>query len=118
MWNGFLFEELGLKYYGPINGHDYHELLTYLELAKKETVPVIIHVITEKGKGYPICENDTLGIWHGVGPFNKHSGAFLTKNDNLRTFSEVISNHLIELTKRHTEIMVITPAMASGSKLL
>ena len=116
--DGFLFEELGLKYYGPINGHDYHELLTYLELAKKETVPVIIHVITEKGKGYPICENDTLGLWHGVGPFNKHSGVFLTKNDNLITFSEVISNHLIELTKRHPEIMVITPAMASGSKLL
>lgn len=116
--DGFLFEELGLKYYGPINGHDYHELLTYLELAKKETVPVIIHVITEKGKGYPMCENDTLGLWHGVGPFNKHSGAFLTKNDNLITFSEVISNHLIELTKRHPEIMVITPAMASGSKLL
>ena len=65
-----------------------------------------------------MCENDTLGLWHGVGPFNKHSGAFLTKNDNLITFSEVISNHLIELTKRHPEIMVITPAMASGSKLL
>ena len=116
--DGFLFEELGLKYYGPINGHDYHEMLTYLEMAKKETEPVIIHVITEKGKGYPPCENDLIGTWHGVGPFNKETGKFITKNDNLITWSEVISNHLIELTKKHKEIMVITPAMAGGSKLL
>lgn len=116
--DGFLFEELGLKYYGPINGHDYHEMLTYLEMAKKETEPVIIHVITEKGKGYPPCENDLIGTWHGVGPFNKETGKFITKNDNLITWSEVVSNHLIELTKKHKEIMVITPAMAGGSKLL
>lgn len=116
--DGFLFEELGLKYYGPINGHDYHEMLTYLEMAKKETEPVIIHVITEKGKGYPPCENDLIGTWHGVGPFNKETGKFIIKNDNLITWSEVISNHLIELTKKHKEIMVITPAMAGGSKLL
>ena len=116
--DGFLFEELGLKYYGPINGHDYHEMLTYLEMAKKETEPVIIHIITEKGKGYPPCENDLIGTWHGVGPFNKETGKFITKNDNLITWSEVISNHLIELTKKHKEIMVITPAMAGGSKLL
>lgn len=116
--DGFLFEELGLKYYGPINGHDYHEMLTYLEMAKKETEPVIIHVITEKGKGYPPCENDLIGTWHGVGPFDKETGKFIIKNDNLITWSEVISNHLIELTKKHKEIMVITPAMAGGSKLL
>ena len=116
--DGFLFEELGLKYYGPIHGHDYHEMLTYLEMAKKETEPVIIHVITEKGKGYPPCENDLIGTWHGVGPFNKETGKFIIKNDNLITWSEVISNHLIELTKKHKEIMVITPAMAGGSKLL
>lgn len=116
--DGFLFEELGLKYYGPINGHDYHEMITYLEMAKKETKPVIIHVITEKGKGYPPCENDLIGTWHGVGPFDKETGKFIIKNDNLITWSEVISNHLIELTKKHKEIMVITPAMAGGSKLL
>jgi len=115
---GFLFEELGIKYYGPINGHDYNEMITYLELAKKETKPVIIHVITEKGKGYLPCENDTIGAWHGVGPFDKETGNFITKNDNLITWSEVISNHLIELTKKNKDINVITPAMAGGSKLL
>ena len=115
---GFLFEELGLKYYGPINGHDYKELITYLNLAKKETEPVIIHVITEKGKGYPFCENDTIGKWHGTGPFDKETGNSLIKHDNFITWSEVISNHLIELTKENDKLMVITPAMASGSKLL
>lgn len=115
---GFLFEELGIKYYGPINGHDYKEMLTYLEMAKKETEPVLIHVITEKGKGYLPSENDTLGSWHGVGPFDIETGKILKKEDNLVTWSEVISNHLINLTKKNKELIVITPAMAGGSKLL
>ena len=115
---GFLFEELGIKYYGPINGHDYKELLSYLEMAKKETEPVLIHVITEKGKGYLPSEQDNLGSWHGVGPFNIETGKFIKKEDNLVTWSEVISNHLIELTNRNKDITVITPAMAGGSKLL
>ena len=116
--DGFLFEELGIKYYGPINGHDYKELLLYLELAKKENKPVLIHVITEKGKGYLPCEQDQIGAWHGVGQFNIETGNFIKKEDNLVTWSEVISNHLIELTKRNKDIVVITPAMAGGSKLL
>lgn len=115
---GFLFEELGLKYYGPINGHDYKELLSYLEMAKKETKPVLIHVITEKGKGYLPSEQDKVGTWHGVGKFNIETGKFIKKEDNQITWSEVISNHLIELTKVNKDIMVITPAMAGGSKLL
>lgn len=115
---GFFFEELGIKYYGPINGHDYKELLLYLEMAKKETEPVLIHVITEKGKGYLPAENDPEGLWHGVGPFNKETGEIIKKEDNLVIWSEVISNHLIELTKKNKDIIAITPAMAGGSKLL
>ena len=115
---GFLFEELGLKYYGPINGHDYKELLLYLEMAKNETEPVLIHVITEKGKGYKPAENDTEGIWHGVGKFEKETGKIIKNEDNLVIWSEVISNHLIELTKKNKDIIAITPAMAGGSKLL
>ena len=116
--DGYLFEELGIKYYGPINGHDYKELLTYLEMAKKETEPVLIHVITEKGKGYKPSEGDSQGIWHGVGPFEIETGNFVKKDDNKVTWSEVISNHLIELTNKNKDIMVITPAMAGGSKLI
>ena len=116
--DGYLFEELGIKYYGPINGHDYKEMINYLTLAKKETRPVIIHVITEKGKGYYPCENDTIGRWHGVGPFDIRTGEFkITPSDKI-SWSEVISNHLIELTNKNNKINVITPAMAGGSKLL
>ena len=115
---GFLFEEFGIKYYGPINGHDYKEMISYLEIAKMEPNPVIIHVITEKGKGYLPAEKDNIGSWHGVGPFDKETGIIKKSNDNLVTWSEVISNHLIELTKINKDIMVITPAMAGGSKLL
>jgi len=115
---GFLFEELGIKYYGPINGHDYHEMLLYLEMAKKENEPVLIHVITEKGKGYIPAENDKIGAWHGPGPFDVETGEIYSKQNNLITWSEVISNHLINLTKENNKIIVITPAMAGGSKLL
>ena len=115
---GFLFEELGIKYYGPINGHDYKEMISYLEMAKEEKEPVIIHVITEKGKGYKYAENDTIGKWHGISSFDKETGEVKTAKDEKITWSEVISNHLIELTKENKELNVITPAMAGGSKLL
>lgn len=116
--NGFLFEELGIKYYGPINGHDYKELIQYLELAKNDTESVIVHVITEKGKGYKFCENDINGKWHGVGAFDKDTGNVISKKDDKVTWSEVISNHLLELRKKNNKLHVITPAMASGSKLV
>mgnify|MGYP002857162839 CR=1 FL=1 len=115
--DGFIFEELGIKYYGPINGHDYNELLTYLNLAKKEDEPVLIHVITKKGYGYNYAMEDKEGIWHGIGPFDKETGKLLNSN-NLPTWSEVISNNLIRLTKKNNNIMVITPAMTTGSKLV
>ncbi len=115
---GFLFEELGIKYYGPINGHDYNEMIAYLNMAKKEKVPVLIHVITQKGKGYIYAENDSLGSWHGTGPFDIETGKPIKKDDKLVTWSEVISNHLITLTKDNKKLMVITPAMVGGSKLL
>ncbi len=114
---GFIFEELGLKYYGPINGHDYEEMISYLNIAKKEKKPVLLHVITEKGKGYKYAENDKTGVWHGVSPFNIESGEFLKQNPSLVSWSEVISNNLIELAKTDKDIIAITPAMASGSKL-
>ena len=116
--DGFLFEELGIKYYGPINGHDYNEMISYFEMAKKENSPVLIHVITEKGKGYKPCEEDDIGSWHGTGPFDIESGESKNRKDNKITWSEVISNHLIKLTKKNNKLMVITPAMAGGSKLL
>ena len=115
---GFIFEELGIRYYGPINGHDYKEMITYLNIAKKMNEPVIIHVITEKGKGYKYAEEDKVGTWHGIGPFDIETGKLKAKSDDKVSWSEVISNHLMNLTEENKKIMVITPAMAGGSKLL
>ena len=115
---GVLFEELGIKYYGPINGHDYREMISYLNMAKHEDGPVIIHVITEKGKGYKYAEEDKIGAWHGTIPFDIETGMKNKKDTSLITWSEVISNHLMNLTQDNKNIMVITPAMSSGSKLI
>ena len=113
--DGFIFEELGIDYYGPINGHDFDELQLYLSQAKKAKGPVLIHVITEKGKGYKYAEEDTNGNWHGVGPFDIETGKQLNIRKNLFSWSEVICDSLIRLYKK--ELVVITPAMECGSKL-
>ena len=113
---GFIFEELGIDYYGPIHGHDFDELELYLNAAKKANGPVLIHVITEKGKGYKFAEEDDLGKWHGVGPFDPVSGIVYGSDNNKVSWSEVISDSLIRLMNK--DIVVITPAMASGSKLV
>jgi len=112
---GFVFEELGIEYYGPINGHDLNELELYLNLAKKSNGPVLIHVITEKGKGYKYAEEDTLGNWHGTSAFDIETGKVLKSSDKT-SWSEIISNSLMKHMRK--ELVVITPAMAGGSKLL
>lgn len=111
---GYLFEEFGINYYGPINGHDFKELEKYLTIAKNSKEPVLLHVITEKGKGYKYAEEDTKGLWHGVVPFNKETGEVLNKSD-LISYSEIMCDSLIRLNRK--ELMVITPAMEVGSKL-
>lgn len=112
---GFIFEELGITYFGPINGHDFNELEMYLTRAKKAKGPVLIHVITEKGKGYKYAYEDKIGFWHGVGPFNKETGELITSNNGLISWSKAICNILIELFNK--DLVVITPAMEQGSKL-
>ena len=114
---GFIFEELGIKYYGPIHGHDFKEMINYLKIAKKEKKPVLLHVITEKGKGYKFSEEDKDGNWHGVSPFDIESGKPLKHKNDLISWSEVISNHLYKFAKEDKDLIVITPAMTNGSKL-
>lgn len=112
--DGYFFEELGFKYYGPINGHDFKELNQYMKLAKEEDGPILLHVITEKGKGYLPAEKDKVGAWHGVSPFDKDKGILTDKS----IWSDVITGHLLELAKKNKDLLVITPAMAGGSKLI
>ena len=89
----------------------------YLEMAKKETRPVLIHVITEKGKGYKYAEEDKTGTWHGIGKFDKETGKAIKPDDDKISWSETISKQLIDLAEKDEEIVAITPAMANGAKL-
>lgn len=113
---GSLFDDFGIEYYGPINGHDYEELIKYLTIAKNETKPVLLHVITQKGKGYSLAEKDELGKFHGIAPFDKNTGDLL-KNNNLPSYSEIISSYVYNFARKDKNIICITPGMCYGSKL-
>lgn len=113
---GSLFDDFGIEYYGPINGHDYEELLKYLEIAKKENGPVLLHVITKKGMGYPLAEEDKIGRFHGISAFDVSTGK-LMKQENLPSYSEIISSYVYNFAKIDKDIICITPGMCYGSKL-
>ena len=114
--NGSVFNDLGLEYYGPINGHDFNELIKYLNIAKNEKRSVILHVITKKGIGYKPAEDDTVGKFHGIGPFDIKTGEVIKKN-NYPSYSEIISSFVYNYAKKDKDIICITPGMCYGSKL-
>lgn len=115
--SGVFFEEMGFKYLGPIDGHDFEALEKTLEHAKKATGPVIVHVITKKGKGYKPAEEDTVGTWHGTGPYKMETGAFVKGNVQGPAWSSLISESVRKLMKNDRRIVAITPAMPVGSKM-
>jgi 1-deoxy-D-xylulose-5-phosphate synthase len=113
---GVIFEELGFTYCGPVDGHDIGLLLETLHQADKLQGPVLVHVITVKGKGYPPAEADSH-TWHGLGPYKIESGQ-LVKSAGPPTYTEVFGETLIELGERDERIIAVTPAMPGGSGLL
>ena len=115
--SGVFFEELGFKYLGPIDGHDFESLEDHLEYAKKVKGPVLLHVITKKGKGYKPAENDTVGTWHGTGPYKMETGEFPKGNSNAPAWSKLISESVRKLMREDERIVAITPAMPVGSKM-
>lgn len=114
-----LFQEFNLDYLGPVDGHNIPALIKVFEAAKEHDGPIVVHVWTKKGKGYRYAEQDKIGQWHGVSPFNIQTGQPLMKLPiNEKTWSNIISDGLIELAKKNKDVVAITPAMAQGSKLL
>lgn len=111
---GVFFEELGLRYIGPINGHDFGELVRTLESVKEFHRPVIVHVITEKGRGYSPAE-EAPEKFHGLSAFNPLTGEGHTKTGT--TFSLAFGKTMLELAKREKAVVAITPAMSSGTGL-
>ena len=113
-----IFGEIGINYFGPFDGHDLRELINIFEAAKKHDGSLVIHVMTQKGKGYSPCETDKNGYWHGVGSFDPNTGLALTTIPSEHmSWSQVISETLVRLAKVDTDIIAITPAMINGSKL-
>lgn len=113
-----IFGELNLDYIGPVDGHDLKRLIKVLEIAKEHDGPIVVHVVTKKGKGYSYAENDVDGKWHGVSQFDPKTGMMLSKMPTgHKSWSEVISTTLCDLAKSNKEIVAITPAMKGGSKL-
>ena len=113
-----IFGEFNLDYIGPINGHDLSELIKVLKVAKQHKGPIVVHVLTKKGKGYPYAENDKEGAWHGVAPFDPNSGKPLAALPAGHcSWSEAIARILCDLAREDYDIVAITPAMKAGAKL-
>lgn len=111
-----VFEELGFKYLGPIDGHDLNKLLEVLEAAKYVNGPVLVHVITKKGKGYEPAETSP-NKFHGTGPFEIATGKKISDPNAPITYTEIFGKTLTELAEANEKIVAITAAMPDGTGL-
>lgn len=112
---GAMFESIGFKYFGPIDGHDYDELFETLEAAKSVDGPVLVHVVTQKGKGYVNAESNP-SKFHGTGPFDKITGDPLKKSNGI-SYSAVFGNKLTEIAEKNDKVVAISAAMLEGTGL-
>ena len=115
--SGIFFEELGFTYLGPIDGHNYNDLQETLLNAKKMKGPVLVHVLTKKGKGFRPAEEDKIGTWHGTGPYKMEDGAFFKSSNTAPSWSGLVAETVRKLAREDERIVAITPAMPVGSKL-
>ena len=109
-----MFEHLGIKYFGPVDGHDLEALLPMLTAAKKEEGPVLIHVVTKKGKGYAPAE-ERPNEFHGTGPFDVATGKKIVKPGAPPAYTDIFGKTLVELAEKDEKIVAITAAMPDGT---
>ncbi len=113
--SGIMFEELGFNYVGPVNGHNFDELIDVLNNIKKINGPVLLHVRTKKGKGYRFAEQLPWD-YHGVGSFNIKNGCPTSKNKKT-SFSKVFGDTMVSLGRENKKLVAISAAMTSGTGL-
>ena len=113
---GMLFEALGFRYFGPINGHNIAKLLRLFEHIKDLNVPILVHIITEKGKGYKPAEGSQTQF-HGVTPFDKVTGEMQKKTGSAPSYTSIFGKALVEIMKRRKDVVGITAAMPDGTGL-
>lgn len=110
------FEQYGLSYIGPIDGHDIKKLIDVLEGVKDSSWPVIVHVLTQKGKGMEEALKNPIS-YHGAKPFSKDTGKFLPHPVNSLTFPKIFGRHLLKMADKDPALVAVTPAMSAGSCL-
>ncbi len=115
LWSpGMLFEELGFRYFGPINGHNIDQMRQAFEIVKKLKGPRVVHVITEKGKGFPLPEPD-LEKYHARAPYDPVTGKLKPVNPGLPQWTKVFGEALTQLAAEESNFVTITAAMPSGT---
>ena len=110
---GVFFEELGFRYIGPLDGHDMPKLIRALDGLSEPTRPLLIHVITEKGRGYQPAE-EAPEKFHGMSAFDAQTGESSGKSE--LTFSKAFGETMMEIAEQKEELAVITAAMAQGDR--
>lgn len=115
MISGMFFENMGINYLGPVDGHDIEGMVKILKEAKQLEHSVLIHVITKKGKGYRFAENNPSGF-HGVEPFNVKTGKSLCTKKN-KTYSDIFSEEIIRLAGKNDKVAAVSAAMPDGTGL-
>jgi 1-deoxy-D-xylulose-5-phosphate synthase len=114
---GTLFEELGFNYIGPIDGHDLESLVPTLQNLRKLEGPQFLHIITKKGQGYKLAEDDPV-LYHGVSKFDTSNGIEAGKGGGKRNYTQVFSDWLCDMAAADERLIGITPAMREGSGLV
>jgi 1-deoxy-D-xylulose-5-phosphate synthase len=113
---GILFEALGFRYFGPVNGHNVHQLIKIFEQVKDLKGPILVHVQTQKGKGYEPAEGHEQKF-HAATPFDKMTGKVFKKSDSLPSYTSIFGNALVEIVKDNPKVVGITGAMGDGTGL-
>ncbi len=112
-----IFEDMGFDYYGPYDGNDIASVIKVFNNVKKTKGPIIVHMLTQKGKGYEMSEKDKNGTYHGVGPFDVETGKPLeVLKKNYESYSRIVADYLIK-KREVNNFYVINPGMKSGAKL-
>jgi 1-deoxy-D-xylulose-5-phosphate synthase len=113
---GMIFEEMGISYFGPIDGHNIKEMVEVFNRLKEVKGPILLHIVTKKGKGYEPAEMSPTEF-HGAGAFDVETGALNGKGGTVPSFTKVFSDAIVELADKDKKIMAITAAMPEGTGL-
>ncbi len=113
---GMLFEALGFRYFGPVNGHNIHQLIKLFDQIKDLKGPILVHAITQKGKGYKPAESHVQKL-HASTPFDKLTGKAIKKGDSKPSYTSIFGNALVQIVRENEKVVGITGAMPDGTGL-